>query len=91
MDSVSTSEPTLESFIDASSPDEDDESSDDDDDDEFDEFEDEFDDITKKDPSFLKSEQMAVLMARERDVLSSMGHQFQDMVLSCTYRGVSCR
>ena len=52
----------------------------------------EFLDPSKKDPLFLKSEHMSVLMAKEDDgTLRSMGHRFEDMVLSCTYRGVSCR
>lgn len=57
-----------------------------------DEDDEEFLDPSKKEPSFLKSEQMALLMARQNEtVLSLMGHNFEDMVLSCTYRGVSCR
>lgn len=35
---------------------------------------------------------MAVYLAREDvQVLTLLGHQFDEMVLSCTYRGVSCR
>lgn len=57
-----------------------------------DEDDEEFEDPSKKEPSFLKSEQMAVLMAREDDEsLRLIGHSFDDMVLSSTYRGVSCR
>ena len=52
----------------------------------------EFDDPPKKEPHFLKSEQMAVFMAEKNEsFLSKMGHSFEDMVLSCTYRGVPCR
>jgi len=52
----------------------------------------EFHDPAKKEPRFLKSEQMAVLMAEKNEsFLSTMGHRFEDMVLSCTYRGVPCR
>ena len=77
------SPPTLDSLADDDYNDDDDG---DIDNDEFDE------DPSKKDPSFLKREQMAVLMAREsKKALSLLGHRFEDMVLSCTYRGVSCR
>lgn len=59
-------------------------------DDDF-EYDDDYDDPTKKTESFLKSEEMAMFMAQQdRTTLSSMGHQFEDMVLSCTYRGISC-
>ena len=52
----------------------------------------EFEDPSMKEPNVVKSEQMAVLLAREDDkVLSLLGHNFEDMVLSCTFRGVSCR
>jgi len=76
--------------------DDDDDDSDDypDDDDDFwdDEESREFQDPAKKEPRFLKSEQMAVLMATKQErLLSTMGHLFEDMVLSCTYRGVPCR
>ena len=51
-----------------------------------------FEDPAELDPSFLRREEIAVLMAREdKQVLSKLGHHFEDMVLSCTYRGVSCR
>ncbi|XP_015763986.1 PREDICTED: amiloride-sensitive sodium channel subunit alpha-like [Acropora digitifera] len=64
---------------------------DDGDDDDF-EYDDDYEDPTKKTDSFLKSEEMAMFMAQQdRTTLSSMGHQFEDMVLSCTYRGISCR
>lgn len=65
-----------------------------DDDDDFwdDEESREFQDPAKKEPRFLKSEQMAVLMATKKErLLSTIGHLFEDMVLSCTYRGVPCR
>ena len=65
-----------------------------DDDDDFwdDEESREFQDPAKKEPRFLKSEQMAVLMATKKErLLSTMGHLFEDMVLTCTYRGVPCR
>lgn len=67
--------------------------SDDDDDDFWDDEESrEFQDPAKKEPRFLKSEQMAELMATTNEYfLSSIGHRFEDMVLSCTYRGVPCR
>ena len=57
-----------------------------------DEHEDFFEDPAELDLSFLRREEIAVLMAREdKQVLSKLGHHFEDMVLSCTYRGVSCR
>ncbi|PFX34951.1 Amiloride-sensitive sodium channel subunit beta [Stylophora pistillata] len=69
--------------------------SDDDDDEDFswdDDEDEEFRDPFKKDPTFLKKEQFAVLMAKEDlSLLSMIGHQFDDLVLSCTYRGVPCK
>ena len=57
-----------------------------------DEENEEFHDPANKEPGFLKSERRAVLMANKNEsFLSSLGHRFEDMVLSCTYRGVSCR
>ena len=54
-------------------------------------IDDDYEDPTKKTKSFLKSEEIAMFMAQQnRTTLSSMGHQFEDMVLSCTYRGISC-
>ena len=59
--------------------------------DDDDEYDDDYEDPTKKTESFLKSEEIAMFMAQQdRTTLSSMGHQFEDMVLSCTYRGISC-
>jgi len=44
------------------------------------------------DPEFLASEKVSFLLAKQDEsFLSSLGHQFEDMVLSCTYRGISCR
>ena len=44
------------------------------------------------DEEFFASEKVALLMAEEDEsYLSSLGHQFEDMVLSCTFRGISCR
>ena len=44
------------------------------------------------DSRFLRGEEMAVYLAREDvQILSLSGHQFDEMVLSCTYRGVTCR
>jgi len=52
----------------------------------------EFHDPANKEPRFLTSERMAVLIARRNEsFLSRMGHRFEDMVLSCTYRGVPCQ
>ncbi|KAL9986114.1 hypothetical protein ACROYT_G000194 [Oculina patagonica] len=89
--SVSTAPPTLDIF---SNDDDNDDNDDSEDDDDFWEDEDdrEFQDPSKKDPLFLKSEHMSVLMAMEDEgILGNMGHRFEDMVLSCTYRGVPCR
>ena len=87
---VTTSLPTLEStteyWNDKWPDDEDGENIDDD------EHENLFEDPAELDPSFLRREEIAVLMAREdKKVLSKLGHHFEDMVLSCTYRGISCR
>ena len=77
---VTTSLPTLEIN---------DEDGEDIDDDEYEYL---FEDPAELDPSFLRREEISVLMAREdKQVLSKLGHHFEDMVLSCTYRGVSCR
>ena len=41
---------------------------------------------------YLQGEGMAVYLAREdAEILALLGHQFEEMVLSCTFRGVSCR
>ena len=41
---------------------------------------------------YLQGEEMAVYLAREdSEILALLGHQFDEMVLSCTFRGVSCR
>ncbi|XP_073243066.1 epithelial sodium channel subunit alpha-like [Porites lutea] len=43
------------------------------------------------DAEYLATEKVALLMAEEdKSVLSSLGHQFEDMVLSCTFRGIQC-
>ncbi|KAJ7385390.1 ligand-gated sodium channel [Desmophyllum pertusum] len=43
------------------------------------------------DPEFFASEKVSLLLAgKDKSYLSSLGHQFEDMVLSCTYRGISC-
>ena len=50
------------------------------------------DDPDHLDPEFLASEKVSFLLAKQDEsFLSSLGHQFEDMVLSCTYRGISCR
>ena len=62
-----------------------------DDDDDYDEYDDDYEGPTTKTESFLKSEKIAMFMAKQnRATLSSVGHQFEDMVLSCTYRGMPC-
>ena len=90
-DEETTSMPTLESFSNTNSTDN---AIVDEDDDSFswdDEDDEEFEDPSRKEPGFLKKEQMAVIMAREDfKVLKLVGHRFEDMVLSCMFRGVSC-
>ncbi|XP_015763989.1 PREDICTED: amiloride-sensitive sodium channel subunit alpha-like [Acropora digitifera] len=67
------------------------EDDDDNDNEDGDDDDDDYEDPTKNTESFLKSENMAMVMAQQdRTTLSSIGHQFEDMVLSCTYRGISC-
>ncbi|XP_078372158.1 epithelial sodium channel subunit alpha-like isoform X1 [Oculina patagonica] len=52
---------------------------------------DEVDNPDYLDPEFLASEKVALLLAgKDEGFLSSLGHQFEDMVLSCTYRGIPC-
>ena len=88
---------TAHSFSHEDDDDDDDNSGDYSDDYDYDDFWDEeeyreFDDPVKKEPRFLKSEKMAAFMAEKNEsFLSEMGHRFEDMVLSCTYRGVPCR
>ena len=89
LDPVTTLSPTVDSSTDEDSTDL---PYDDDYEDDDDEYDDEFEDPSNKDPSFLKREHVASLMAGEnKQTLSRLGHNFEDMVLSCTYRGVSCR
>lgn len=53
---------------------------------------DEVEDPDYLDAEYFASEKVALLLAgKEENYLSSLGHQFEEMVLSCTYRGVSCR
>ncbi|PFX34956.1 degenerin mec-4-like isoform X2 [Stylophora pistillata] len=43
------------------------------------------------DEEYFESEKVSLLLAgKEENYLSKLGHQFKDMILSCTYRGVSC-
>ena len=34
---------------------------------------------------------MAYLATKDKEYLSKMGHQFEEMITSCTFNGVSCR
>lgn len=44
------------------------------------------------DEEYIASEKVSLLMAeQDRGYLSTLGHQFEDMVLSCTFRGIPCR
>ena len=63
------------------------------DDDDYDPWGDEeVEDPDYLDPEFFASEKVSLLLAgKDETFLSSLGHQFEDMVLSCTYRGISCR
>lgn len=67
--------------------------SNDDDDEDYDPWgDDEVDNPDYLDPEFLASEKVSLLLAgKDESFLSSLGHQFEDMVLSCTYRGIPCR
>ena len=54
--------------------------------------EEDFEDPDDFDEEFLANEKVALLMAEEDEShLSPLGHQFEDMILSCTFRGISCR
>ena len=54
--------------------------------------EEDFEDPDDFDEEFLANEKVALLMAEAGEShLSSLGHQFEDMMLSCTFRGISCR
>ena len=60
----------------------------------FDQYEEEeegIEDPDSLDEDFRNSEEMIMIMAEsEPEELMPYGHQFEDFVLSCTYRGVSC-
>lgn len=60
----------------------------------FDRFEEEeegIEDPETLDTDFRDREQMIMIMAEAgAEALQPFGHQFEDFVLSCTYRGVSC-
>ena len=44
------------------------------------------------DEEYIAIEKVSLLMAeQDRSYLSTLGHQFEDMVLSCTFRGIQCR
>ena len=44
------------------------------------------------DEKYIAIEKVSLLMAeQDRGYLSTLGHQFEDMVLSCTFRGIQCR
>ena len=44
------------------------------------------------DEEYIATEKVSLLMAeQDRGYLSTLGHQFEDMVLSCTFRGIQCR
>ena len=57
-----------------------------------DEEEDEEDGIGgEMDAEFLDREHLKAVMAQQDpDLLRAMGHQFEDFVVYCTYRGVDC-
>lgn len=62
------------------------------DDDDFLWGDEELEDPDYLDPEFFASEKVSLLLAeQDESYISSLGHQFEDMVLSCTYRGISCR
>lgn len=44
------------------------------------------------DTRYQRGKEMSVFLAKEDlQILTLLGHQFSDMVLSCTFRGMSCR
>lgn len=52
---------------------------------------DDVEDPENLDEEYFASEKVSLLLAgKDEDYLSNLGHQFEDMILSCTYRGVSC-
>ena len=54
--------------------------------------EDGFEDPDDLDQGYIEEEYMTMVMAvAAREDLQPLGHQFENMVLSCTYRGVPCR
>ena len=57
----------------------------------------EFDEEGTEDPSeydgeFVKEIKLNLLLAYEsQELVESMGHTFEDLVFSCTFRGIQCR
>ena len=65
---------------------------------EYEDFDEEdFDEEGIEDPSqleegFSKETKLGILLADQgKGLLESLGHQFSDLVMKCTFRGVSCR
>ena len=51
-----------------------------------------FQDPEDLDTIYQRGKEMSVFLAKEDlQTLTLLGHQFSDMVLSCTFRGMSCR
>lgn len=51
-----------------------------------------FQDPEDLDTRYQRGKEMSVFLAKEDlQILTLLGHQFSDMVLSCTFRGMSCR
>ena len=51
-----------------------------------------YEDPDDLDEEFIAREKVALLMAeQDKTNLSSLGHQFDDLVISCTFRGIPCR
>ena len=51
-----------------------------------------YEDPDDLDEEFIASEKVSLLMAEEdKTNLSSLGHQFEHLVISCTFRGIPCR
>ena len=51
-----------------------------------------FQDPEELDSRYQSRKEMSVFLAKEDvQILTLLGHQFSDMVMSCTFRGMSCR
>ena len=60
---------------------------------EYDDFDEEgIEDPSQLEEGFSKETKLGILLADQgKGLLESLGHQFSDLVMKCTFRGVSCR